>query len=215
MTKSILLTQLARKRSNKEAIAAKVIRRPGFLPEVLKGLSSDKAEIKYGCSKVLRIISGQKPEILLPGISVFINLLDSENTFLKWDAIRIVANLAGADTGRRIDRILNRYLRPIRGHVMITAANVIGSAAKIALARPELTDKIARQILGVERAEYQTAECRNVAIGHAITSFDQFFDLIGDKQAVVKFAQRQLTNPRSAVRVKAAKFLKRHRLAPK
>ena len=93
---------------------------------------------------------------------------------------------------------------------MITAANVIGSAAKIALAKPELVDKIARQILKVEKAEYQTAECRNVAIGHAIKSLDQFFDHVSQQQAVVKFVRRQLTNRRNAVRKKAAEFLKRH-----
>ena len=210
MNESTLLTQIARKKSDKDAIADKVVRQPELLAEVFEGLKSDTPEIKYGCSKVLRLVSERKPAVLYPSLDLFVGLLDCDNSFLKWDAARIVGNLAAVDSRKRIERMLDRYLQPIRGDVMITAANVIGSAAKIALAKPGLADKIARQILKVEKAEYQTAECRNVAIGHAITSLDRFFDLISQKQAVVRFVRRQLTNRRNAVRKKATEFLKRH-----
>jgi hypothetical protein len=209
MNESTLLTKIARKKSDKDAITARIVRQPELISVLLEGLKSDKPEIKYGCSKVLRLVSEQKPAVLYPNLDLIIGLLDSDNTFLKWDAARIVGNLAAVDSRKRIERILDHYLQPIRGDVMITAANVIGSAAKIALAKPELADKIARQILKVEKAEYQTAECRNVAIGHAITSLGQFFDHVSRKQAVMKFVRRQLTNRRHAVREKAAEFITR------
>ena len=91
---------------------------------------------------------------------------------------------------------------------MITAANIIGSSAKIALAKPELADCIAVEILKVEKAVYQTDECRNVAIGHAIKSFQRFFDQIKQKEPVIKFIKQHLINSRSGTRKAAEKFVK-------
>ena len=73
-----------------------------------------------------------------------------------------------------------------------------------------MTGRITAEILKVGRAKYQTAECRNVALGGAIESFDQFFDQIEDKKRVVRLVKRQLKNTRSATRKKAERFLARH-----
>ncbi len=114
------------------------------------------------------------------------------------------------DSEGKIDRILDKYLQPISGHVMITAANVIAGAGKIARAKPHLADKIARALLRVEKANYQTDECRNVALGHTVASLDLFFEHVDKPQPVMEFVKRQLHNRRNAVRVRAAKFLKKH-----
>ncbi len=215
MPTSNLLTSIARKGANKETIAQKVIRQPKLLPEVLAGLDAEKPAVKYGCASVLRFVSEKQPALLAPQLDRFIELLDCENTFLKWGAILIVGNLAGVDSKKRIERILDKFLQPIREPVMVTAACVIGSAARIALARPALADKIATEILKVDTAKYQTDECRNVALGHAIKALDQFFDHINDKQTVIEFVRRQLNNSRNATRRKAAEFLKKRRIEPR
>jgi len=193
-----------------ESLAKALIRQPARLPEVFEGLNAEKARIKYGCLKLLRLVSEQKPETLYPHIERFFELLDSKNNVFKWGGIIIIGNLARVDAERKIDAQLDRFLQPIRGRVMITAANVIGGAGKIAQAKPQLAEKIARAVLQVEAAKYQTAECRNVAIGHAIKSFDLFFTRLKQPKTVVEFVERQLNNRRSAVKKAAAKFLKKH-----
>jgi hypothetical protein len=99
--------------------------------------------------------------------------------------------------------------------VLVTAANVIGASAPIALARPDLIPEIIRRILAVEKARYErkgepSPECRNVACGQAIDTFDRVFHLIDDPAPVVRFVRRQLKSPRPAVVKKAEKFLARH-----
>ena len=212
MPKSKLLQQIGQKEADKEEIADNIIKKPGLLSEVLEGLSADKADIKYGCAKILRIISEKEPEALYPQIDFFIDLLDSDNTFLRWGAIHIIANLSAVDSEGKFDKIFDKYFAPIPGPVLITAANVIGGAAKIALAKPKLTEKITKELLKVEKAEYQTTECRNIALGHAIKSFDQFFDQIEDKEPVIELVKKQTENTRSGTGKKAEKFLKRHRI---
>jgi hypothetical protein len=210
MQTNTLQTEINKKRITIEKLAEKVVSQPELLQEAFDGLGADTARVKYGCLKLLRIISERKPDILYPEIGRLIRLLDSENNIFKWGAIIIVGNLAAVDSEKKIDRILERYLQPISGHIMITAANVIGGAGKIARAKPHLVDRIARSVLQVEAANYQTEECRNVASGHAIESFDLFFEHLKKPQPVIEFVKRQLNNRRNAVKRKAARFLKKY-----
>jgi hypothetical protein len=205
-----LYTEIGGLSVNLEAIADRVARRTDSLPQVFAGLRADKPKIKYGCLKVLRIISEKKPAVLCPAFDQLVDLLDSENNILKWGAIIILGNLAVVDSDNKIDGILDRYLQPISGPVMITAANCIRGAGKIALAKPHLADKIVRALLQVEAANYQTPECRNVALGHAVESLDLFVGNTRDPQPVVAFVERQLRNRRNAVKRKATAFLKKH-----
>lgn len=210
MTESSIFRQLDQKEVTAKQLADQVIQSPNLLPEIFEGLKADRANIKYGCLKVLRLISEKQPAILYPRFDFFVELLDSEVTFFKWGAILIIANLTAVDSDHKFESIFDRYFAPITDHVMIPAANIIGSSAKIALAKPELTEQIAREILKVEHAVYQTDECRNVAIGHAIKSFYQFFDQIKDKEPVIEFIKRQLTNTRGGTKKAAKKFVKKY-----
>jgi hypothetical protein len=210
MNESPLLEQIGQKGSDKEEIAEWVIAEPELIADVLEGLSARPAAIKYGCSKVLRLISQQQPEVLYPSFDLFVKRLDIDNTFLKCDAILILANLASVDSEGKFEAIFDRYFAPIKGPTLIVAANIIGSAAKIAAAKPALSDRIAAELLKVEEAKYQTAECRNIALGQAIDAFDEFFEQIGDKERVRRLVKKQLENTRKGTAKKAEQFLKKH-----
>ena len=204
-----LLDKIATKGSDKEAIANDIADNPTHITEVIEGLNSKKAPVKFGCGKVLRILSEQHPEALYPHIDIFIKLLDSDNNIMKWEGIHVIGNLACIDKNKKIDTILTRYLKPIEGPVLITAANVIGGAAKIAAAKPHLAEKISKELLKVEHAEYATSECRNVALGQALDAFELFFDKIKNKQPVIDLVTKQLDNSRNSVRTRAEKLLKK------
>lgn len=210
MTDSKLLQQVSLKNSDKEAIAAKVMQKPQGLPDIFEGLNADQASLKYGCDKVLRLISEQAPALLYSRFDFFADNLNSENNFLKWGAIHVIANLAAVDTENKIERIFDRYFAPLSGPVLITAANIIKGAVSIALARPELTPKIVHRLLQVEKAKYQTAECRNIALGQVIKSAGQFFDQIKDNEPLLKLIRRQLKNPRPATQKAAEKFVRKN-----
>lgn len=212
MPKSQIIQQIGEKEADVSAIADQVIKKPELLSELIEGLGADKARIKYGCEKVLRCISEKKPEVLYPKFDFFVGLLDSDNNFLKWGAIITIANLTAVDSENKFEKIFDKYFAPIPGPELIPAGNVIGGAAKIALAKPQLADRITKEILKVEKAKYQTTECRNVALGHAINSFAQFFDQIEDKEPVIKLIKKQLNNTRNTTRKKADAFLKKYEI---
>ena len=202
---------LSRKGADPGRVADAAARNPEMLASVLEGLAAKEARVRYGCAKVLMIISEKWPSALYPRFDFLAGLLDSENKILQWNATWILANLTAVDTRNKFERVFDRYFAPIPGPVMITGANVIGAAARIARAKPSLRNRITAELLKVEHAEYQTPECRNIALGHAIKSFDRFFDLIEDKEPVVRLIRKQLENTRPATVKKAERFLRKHR----
>ena len=174
-----------------------------------RDLASPTARVKYRAAKRLRLLSEQHPALLYPQFAFFAGLMDGDNRILAWNSTRILGNLAQVDGNEKLEKMLDHYLAPITGKELIRAANVIQGAAAIAAAKPHLADRVARGILKVSRANYATPECRNVAIGHALTAFDRFFEHVRRKKVILAFAVEQTTNPRPAVRKKAEKFLRK------
>jgi hypothetical protein len=189
-------------------LARKVIENPGLFGEIAEGLKADKARVKYGCAKVLRIVSEQRPDLLYPHFDFFVRLLDHDNKILQWEAAFVLSQLARVDAEDKFAAVFSRYFSPIPGPVMITAANVIQGGARIAQAKPRLADRIAGEVLKVAKARYQTPECRNVAIGHAIRALGVMQPLLRDPTPAVQFVRRQARNKRPATRKKAEQFLK-------
>ena len=210
--------EISKKGADAAKIAAYAMKNPHCIGQLIEGVTAPKGSIRFGYEKVLRLISEQCPELVYPYFNVFQKLSTCDNSFLKWGAIITIANLASADSGNKFEAIFEKYYAPITGPVMVSAANIIGGSAKIVSAKPYLTEKIAKEILKVENAEFElhgepSPECRNVALGHAIDTFDQFFDQIEDKSAIVEFVKRQLKNTRKQVVKKAEKFLKKHNIS--
>ena len=215
MAKANILEQLGQKGADIPAIVDRVIKRPKEIAELIEALKVEKRAVKFSYEKMLRLVSERRPELVYPYFEVFVDLLDSDNSFLKWGVILTIGNLAAVDTDKKFEAIFKKYYSPVSGPTMVTAANIIGSSAKIALAKPELTGRITREILKVEKAKYQrhnepSPECRNVAIGQAIDSFEKFFEQIDDKKAVIAFVKRQLKNTRKQVAKKAERFIRKH-----
>ena len=64
MQNSQIFQQLATKEVTAEELTKTVIKEPNLIPDLFEGLKVDKASIKYGCLKVLRLISEQHPTLL-------------------------------------------------------------------------------------------------------------------------------------------------------
>lgn len=210
-----LLEVLSVKGADLSVVAQSAIEEPGLICELIAGVSAPKGTVRYAFEKVLRQISEQRPELLLPHFDVFVHMLDHENSFLKWGAIMTLANLIAVDSQKRFDAVFERYYSPISGPSMISAANIIGASVKIVQYRPDLAGRVFREILNVEHAEYKSKgqpspECRNVAIGQAVDTFDQVYEIGACKDSIAAFVKRQLSNPRSAVVKKAEKFIQAH-----
>jgi len=209
---SRLLQKLVDKSMTKEELFQKVKQDSDILPEVLNGISSSKAAIRYGCAKALMDFGEEHPQRLYPYMDYFIDLLDSKYRILIWNAMAIIANLAKVDKDRKFDAIFDKYYSFLNDEYMVTVANVVGHSGKIALAKPHLIQKITDELLKVENISttpHLTEECKKVIAEKAIKSFALFFDRIDAKAKVVSFVKRHLDSSRKTLKTEAENFLKR------
>lgn len=129
--------------------------------------------------------------------------------------IRTFANLSAADTDNHVVGVFRKFFAPLAGPDMVTAVTIIGGGAIMARAKPQMTNRIAKEILKVETAAYEmhgapSPECRAVACGQAIDALDALYEGISRKKPVIEFVRRQLRSTRPAVRRKAEAFLSKH-----
>ncbi len=189
-------------------LCAQGARRPAAIRAALEIIRTEPGSKKFPYAKALRRLGEEQPRKLYPFFDDLAALLRHPNNIIQWTAIRLIADLAAVDTQSKLDGLLAAYLQPIAGPVMITAANTIQGAARIALARPEWRDAIIAALLRVTRARYATMECRHIAIGHALNALATLGPATLARPDVQRFARRQLHNPRPATRAKATRFLK-------
>ena len=207
-----MLQELEGKRISKEAVRAEVEKDFSLVPELLTGTSSSKANVRYGCGKVLMDLSEKYPDKLYPYMTRFIELLDSKYRILTWNAMAIIANLARVDKDKKFEPIFPKYFGFLNDEYMVTVSNLVGNSAKIALAKPHLIQKITKELLKIEKISttpHLTEECKRVIIGSTILSFDAFFDRVEAKAEVLSFVKRQLDSQRASLRRKALDFVRK------
>jgi hypothetical protein len=207
---SKLLQRLADKSMTKAELLRKVEADFAILPDLLEGVSSPKASIRYGCANVLVDLSARHPEELYPHMHVFVDLLDSKHRILVWSAMAMIANMAAVDKEKKFEAVFDKYYGFLNDEYMVTVANVVGNSGKIASAKPHLVQKITGRLLkveGISATPHLTEECKRVICEKAIKSFDQFFDKIDSREKVIAFVKRQRDSPRKTLKAEAERFL--------
>jgi hypothetical protein len=183
-----------------------------LIHDIIEGVSSSKATIRYSCAKILMDLSKEKPEKLYDHMDFFINLLDSKYRILTWNAIITLAYLTRIDKMKKFDKIFDKYFSLLNNDYMVTVANIVGNASIIALAKPYLTNRITNELLRVDKIKitpHLTEECKRVIAEKTIISFDEFFKNIEDKEKVVSFVKKYTNSSRKTLKNEAEKFLKK------
>lgn len=212
--KSELLHKLAEKTVTKEQLRQMTEQNFQLIPQVLSGVSSSKANVRYGCARVLMDLSAKYPQKLYPHMDSFVGLLDSDYRILVWNAMAVIANLCAVDADKKFDAIFDKYYSLLDNPYMVTVANVVGNSGKIALAKPYLIPRITDQLLRVEEISttpHLTEECKRVIAEQVIECFNVFFDKMGAeaKAKALLFVKRQLGSSRRNLNAKAELFLKK------
>lgn len=211
------LLQCLKEAPDLEQLLTKAGNDPQFLDALFEIVRSEHSAVRYSCTKILRMLSERQPDKIYPYFDDVANWLRDSNSFVKWDGILTLANLASVDAQRRFASVYEEYFGLIRDSKMVTAANAAGNAWKIVQAVPEWESDITRRLLEVPQIVYlhhgePSAECNRVMCGHVLDCFDHYFDLSKNQQAMICFARSQLNSSRKSVAKKAARFLKKHEI---
>ena len=182
------------------------MRKKDLVPLLVEGMAQKKAEVKYGSAKALRILTDENPDLLYPYFDTFAGLLGHANKIFQWEAIYVLAGLAGVDEEGKINGILDAYFARIEGPNMVTAANIVSGAARIVAAQPDLAPHLVAEILRAERGRYESADCYEVVSGAVLKAFTKIYKWVDDPSLLVAFAKRHRVSSRPSTR-KAAKAL--------
>lgn len=189
---------------------------PAMIPVLLEIMQTDKGSIKFFSEKLIRLLSAENPELVYPYFADLGALLDNPNNILKWEAIITLSNLAAVDRENKFATIYEKYFSLLNDASMITAGNVAGNAWKIVLQNPGCEKDITGRLLAVRNNVYlnkgrPSPECKNIVCGHVLDCFEKYYQVAGEKDKILEFAEGLRNNPRPAVAKKAEAFLKKHK----
>ncbi|MBI5863155.1 MAG: hypothetical protein HZB38_01315 [Planctomycetes bacterium] len=202
-------TRSARKKTNRVRKPAKPAPRalaPARVATAIEAFQATTGTRRFAAGKALALTAERYPERVYPHFDAVAARLGGQCKICRWNALRILAALAGADRDHKLDSILDAYLAYITCGNLITAANAVHGVGKIAAARPEWLARIVDSMLAVEACEYETPECRNVLIGHVLDGLASLGPTALSKPKVLAFIRRQLANPRAAVARRATEL---------
>lgn len=180
----------------------------GKVLEVLvDGLVSKENAYRYNCFEVLFRISEDRPAVLYPEWDRFVELLGSSNAFYRSIALRLIANLTGADEKEWFEGLFDRYFALLDDEKVMVARYLVQSAEGIARRKPHLRERITEKLLGIDQTHH--AEGRKALIkADALKFFGTFFEASPGKERVLAFAESLLTCSSPKARKKARAFLK-------
>ena len=184
----------------------------GLLFEIIR---TDKGAVKFYCEKVIRMLSEKQPSLVYPYFDDVANLIDSQNSFVKWGAITTLSNLIDVDKDHKFAAVYDKYLGLIGSDSMITAASAVKNIWKFVVMNPEYESTLTKRLLGIANNTYlykgkPSPECKNIMFGNAIDCFDKYFEIAGSKKEIIEFVTEQRNNTRKQVAKKAEAFLKTH-----
>ena len=204
-----LHSELKKKSNNTDLIVGLILQDLSLTRDLIYGISSAEATVKFKCAKVLRKLSKTKPELLYPYFDFFFTLLDNPNNIIKWNVIDIIANLTEIDTEKKFEEIFDKYYALLNEGSLITAGHVVDNSSKIAKVKHKLREQITNHLLNVEKVPLPTEECRGILAGKVVQAYGQYIDHIKSNKAVIALIKRQTKSTRNATRKMAEKLLEK------
>jgi hypothetical protein len=212
MEKSELLKDLKDKKPV-DFYTGKAYRDLAAIPLLLVIMETEKSAAKYQAEKVIRQISEERPELLVPYFERIVRLLESPNTFIKWGVILTIPNLLQTIRPHQWQQTREKYLASLKSQNVAEFGNIVSCIKKILNVYPEEEHGIIPILLQIDGRMFlhqgeASPECLNVAKGHILDCFAAIYDRSVFKREMLAFADQNKENPRNQVRIKANRLLK-------
>ncbi|NIM89905.1 MAG: hypothetical protein GTO17_03045 [Candidatus Aminicenantes bacterium] len=144
-----------------------------------------------------------KEEVLYPEWDFFVGMLDSPNSYWRLSAVRLLANLTGADKEKKFEKIFDQYYSLLDDSVIV-AIYLVGDSGKIARAKPKLQTKITNKLLSIDKTQQKH---KDLIKGSALLALSQYFEKVRNKKKIIDFAKPLLKGESPKTRKIAREFL--------
>jgi len=200
------LSVFEEKGANPEALAQLALKDAKVLQEALDGILSKNDLIRQNSFQTLNALSEQHPEALYDKWDFFANLICKGNSFHKYIAIYIIADLTKADAENKFEKLFDAYYGLLGDKTIIPVVHVAVNSGKIALAKPQLQAEITNRLLNID---HTVQRHKDLVKASAIESFDAYFEKSKDQARIIEFVKAQLNCESPKTRKTAQAFLKK------
>ena len=189
-----------------EAMANAALDDEQVLQELLNGVLSKNDVVRQSSFQTLNLLSERYPERIYCKWDFFAELIRRGNSFHKYIAIWIIANLAKADPENKFETLFDDYYGLLGDKSVIPAAHVAAKSGKIALAKPELQAEITNRLLDLDNT---VQKHKDLVKASAIEAFDAYFEQSKDQTRIIEFVEAQLNCESPKTRKIAKEFLEK------
>lgn len=189
-----------------EALAKDALEDEKVLQDLLNGVLSKNDVVRQNSFKTLNYLSKNHPESIYGKLDFFADLIRRGNSFHKYIAIWIIANLTKADPENKFEKLFDDYYGLLGDKSVIPAAHVAAKSGKIALAKPELQAEITSKLLDIDST---VQKHKDLVKASAIEAFDAYFEKSKDQAKIIEFVKAQLNCESPKTRKMAKEFLEK------
>ena len=111
------------------------------IEELVTRLTSSNNDEAYKCLQQLQSASAQNNAVY-QYLETFIDMLDSDNSYIRTRGALLISANAKWDSDNRIDEIIDKYLKLIHDEKPVTARQCIQALPNIAWHKPDLAKNI-------------------------------------------------------------------------
>jgi hypothetical protein len=189
-----------------EALAESALKDEKILQALLDGVLSKKDKVRQDSFQALKLISQNNPERLYGKWDFFADMMIQGNSFHKYIAIYIIANLTKADVENKFEKLFDTYYGLLGDESVIPSAHAAANSGKIALAKPALQTAITDRLLDIDNV---VQKHKDLVKASTVEAFDSYFNQSTDKARIIAFVKAQLNCESPKTRKKAKEFLKK------
>ena len=191
---------------NPEALAQMALEDEKILQEALDGVLSKKDVVRKNSFQTLNSLSKKYPDKIYDRWDFFADLIREGNSFHKYIAIWIIANLTKADPENKFEKLFNDFYRLLGDKSVIPAGHVAAKSGIIALAKPSLQKEITNRLLNIDNIVQRH---KDLVKASAIKAFDVYFQESKDQKRMLEFVKAQLNCESPKTRKLAKEFLEK------
>jgi len=200
------LSVFEKKGANPETLAQMALKDEKMLQEAFDGVLSKNDVVRQNSFQTLNFLSDKHPNSVYGRWDFFANLIRKGNSFHKYIAVWIIANLTRADPDNKLEKIFDAYYGLLGDKSVIPAVHVAAKSGIIALAKPELQSQITNRLLDIDNTVQRH---KDLVKSGAIEAFDAYFEQSKDQTRIIEFVKAQLNCESPKTRKMAKEFLEK------
>jgi hypothetical protein len=179
---------------------------------LVEGCFAKNETYRYNYVRVFFRALEQQPALFYPYWERFAEGINSPNGFYRSSSTQAIAFLTAVDQGRRLDSILDAYLRMLDDDKVMVARYFVQTIHLIPEARPDLRAKVIACLLDVENTRH-TESRKSLLKADIISAFDRLFDSSStqEQKEILAFVEKELNSESPSTRKAAKAFLGKYR----